>query len=223
VLDVGCGEGRHTVEICHWDCRAVGVDLSRTDLKVAKLLLGYERRDQGIAGSGDFMAVDAQHLPFNDNAFDKIVCTEVLEHIPDDKAGIRELVRVLKPGGLIAVSVPNFWPEILFWTISWGYWHSPGGHIRFYRPGEMEAALQEGGLEIYARRLRHTIQAVYWFFRCAFGINNEDFVVTRNLQKAMQWHYRTRPRLLEYAEALVNPVFGKDLVFYGRKPTSPPG
>jgi SAM-dependent methyltransferase len=220
VLDVGCGEGRHTSEACHWECRAVGVDLSEADLRLAKRLLGYQERAHEIKGRADFIAVDAQNLPFRDGVFDKIVCTEVLEHIPDDKAGIRELVRVLKPGGLIAVSVPNFWPEIVFWTISWGYWHSPGGHVRFYRPGEMETALTEGGLEIYAQRLRHTIQTMYWFFRCAFGINNENFLITRYLQKLVQWHYRRRLRLLEYMEACVNPVLGKDLVFYGRKPTN---
>lgn len=198
----------------------MGVDLSEADLRLAKRLLGYQERAHEIKGRADFIAVDAQNLPFRDGVFDKIVCTEVLEHIPDDKAGIRELVRVLKPGGLIAVSVPNFWPEIVFWTISWGYWHSPGGHVRFYRPGEMETALTEGGLEIYAQRLRHTIQTMYWFFRCAFGINNENFLITRYLQKLVQWHYRRRLRLLEYMEACVNPVLGKDLVFYGRKPTN---
>jgi SAM-dependent methyltransferase len=218
VLDVGCGEGRHTSEACHWPCRAVGVDLSLSDLRKAQSLLNYQTMAREIVGRHDLIAVDAQNLPFRNGAFDKIVCTEVLEHIPDDRAGIRELVRVLKPGGLIAISVPNYWPEIVFWTISWGYWHSLGGHIRFYRPGEMEATLTENGLDIYAQRLRHTVQTVYWFFRCAFGIRNENFVFTKSLQKLMQWQYRRRLRLLESLEALANPVLGKDLVFYARKP-----
>ncbi len=218
MLDVGCGEGRHTSEACHWPCRAVGVDLSMDDLRKAQSLLRYQIAAQEIVGRPDLVAVDAQNLPFCDDVFDKIVCTEVLEHIPDDKAGIRELVRVLKPGGLIAISVPNYWPEIVFWSISWGYWHSLGGHIRFYRPGEMAAALTDNGLDIYAQRLRHTVQTVYWFFRCAFGIRNENFVFTKSLQKLMQWQYRRRLRLLESLEALANPVLGKDLVFYARKP-----
>lgn len=188
------------------------------DLRKAQSLLAYQTMAHEIVGRPDLIAVDAQNLPFRDGVFDKIVCTEVLEHIPDDKAGIRELARVLKPGGLIAISVPNYWPEIVFWTISWGYWHSLGGHIRFYRPGEMAAALTENGLDIYAQRLRHTVQTVYWFFRCAFGIRNENFVFTKSLQKLMQWQYRRRLRLLESLEALANPVLGKDLVFYARKP-----
>jgi SAM-dependent methyltransferase len=222
VLDVGCGEGRHTSEICLWDCHAVGVDLSLDDVKVAKYVLSYKRWAHEAIGLGDFMAADAEHLPFEDATFDRIVCTEVLEHIPDDKAAIRELVRVLKPGGLMAVSVPNYLPEVLFWTISWGYWHSPGGHIRIYKPGEMVDALREGGLEVYAERRRHSIQSFYWFLRCAFGVNNENFFITKYLNKVLQVHYWLRLRSLEYVESFVDLVLGKDLILYGRKPSSLP-
>ena len=218
MLDVGCGNGRHSAEVCRWDCRAVGVDVSVQELKIAKYFLAHKRSRREAVGHGDFMAADAEHLPFKDGVFDRIVCTEVLEHIPDDRAGIRELVRVLKPGGLMAVSVPNYLPEVLFWTISWGYWHSPGGHIRIYKPGEMAQMLSEGGLELYAQRLRHAIQTVYWFLRCSFGINNESFFISRYFQKFVQWHYRRRVRLLEYLEASTNFAFGKDLILYGKKP-----
>jgi ubiquinone/menaquinone biosynthesis C-methylase UbiE len=218
VLDVGCGNGRHTAEVCRWDCCAVGVDVSVQELKIAKYFLAHKRSRREVVGHGDFMAADAEHLPFKDGVFDRIVCTEVLEHIPDDRAGIRELVRVLKPGGLMAVSVPNYLPEVLFWTISWGYWHSPGGHIRIYKPGEMAQMLSEGGLELYAQRLRHAIQTAYWFLRCSFGINNESFFISRYFQKFVQWHYRRRVRLLEYLEAFTNFAIGKDLILYGKKP-----
>ena len=220
MLDVGCGGGRHTVEMCHWECRAVGVDLSRDDLKLAKLLIGYEKRDLGTVGRADFAAADVEHLPFRDELFDKIVCTEVLEHIPDDKAGLRELIRVLKPGGLIAVSVPAYLPEITMWTISWQYWHSPGGHIRFYRPGEMLAALRQNGLDVYAQRRRHSLQTFYWFVRCAFGIRNQNFLV-RFVERVIKLIYWRRLRTVEYLEALTNPFMGKDLVFYARKPDGP--
>ena len=218
MLDVGCGSGRHTTEICRWDCRAVGVDVSVQDLKMAKFVLAHKRWGHEALGYGYFIAADAARLPFKDGVFDRIVCTEVLEHIPDDRAGIRELVRVLKPGGLMAVSVPNYLPELLFWTISWGYWHSPGGHIRIYKPGEMARMLSESGLELYAQRLRHAIQTVYWFSLCSFGIRNENFIISRYFQKFVQWHYWRRLRTLEYLEAFTNFAFGKDLILYGKKP-----
>ena len=167
------------------------------------------------------MMASATRLPFRDGTFDKIVCTEVLEHIPDDKGSISEMLRVLKPGGLIAISVPAYRPEKVFWTVSWDYWHSPGGHIRYYRPGEMLAALQSTGLEIYAERRRHTIQAMYWFLRAVVGKRNENALILRILTKVTSLYYWRRLRALEYLEALMNPFMGKDLVFYGKKPVDP--
>ena len=160
----------------------------------------------------------AQELPFPDATFDKVVCTEVLEHVPDDKRALSEMVRVLKPGGLIAVSVPAYAPEKIFWTISWDYWHSPGGHIRYYQPGEMLARLQESGLNVYAERRRHTIQTLYWLLFCAVGKRNANAPVLRYLNKVTSLYYWRRFKPLEYLEALMNPFMGKDLVFYARKP-----
>ncbi len=218
MLDVGCGSGRHTAEVCRWKCRSVSVDVSVEELKDAMQLVAQKRRKGELQGYGDFVAASAERLPFRDGVFDRIVCTEVLEHIPDDRAGIRELVRVLKPGGLIAVSVPNYLPEVLFWILSPAYWLAPGGHIRIYKPGEMAQMLSEGGLELYAQRLRHGIQTAYWFLRCTFGYHNEDSFIISNFQRLVQWHYRRRVRLLENLEALTNFVFGKDLILYGKKP-----
>ena len=221
MLDVGCGQARHTSEICHWDCRAVGVDISFDDLAVARYLISYRRWAHEIIGDADFLMAAAERLPFPDGTFDKIVCTEVLEHIPEDKGALSEMIRVLKPGGLIAVSVPAYIPEKVFWTLSWDYWHSPGGHIRYYRPGEMLAALRESGLDIYAERRRHTIQTLFWLLRCAVGKRNENSRLLVYLTKVISLYYWRRLRLLEYLEALTNPFMGKDLVFYGRKPASP--
>ena len=81
--------------------------------------------------------------------------------------------------------------------------------------------LSEGGLELYAQRLRHAIQTAYWFLRCSFGIDNEDFFVSRYFQKFVQWPCRRRVGLLERLEAFTNLAFGKDLILYGKKPPCP--
>jgi SAM-dependent methyltransferase len=221
VLDLGCGSGRHTIEACLWPCRTVGVDLSHGDLLRARWMLADKQRRKIALGHADFIVADAEHLPFRDDAFDKVICTEVLEHIPDDQQGMRELARVLRGGGEIAVSVPNYLPERVFWTLSWDYWHTPGGHVRLYRPGQVHRALERTGLEIHTRRYRHSIQSVYWFFRCLFGKNNENMIFTRYLQKFINWyHHRRRLRALELAEAVADLVIGKDMILYGRKPDS---
>ncbi len=223
VLDLGCGSGRHTIEACLWPCYTVGVDLSRHDLLRARWMLADKQRRKIARGHADFIVADAQFLPFRDGAFDRVMCTEVLEHIPDDRQGMRELARVLRGGGEIAVSVPNYLPERVFWRLSWEYWHTPGGHVRIYRPGEAARALEGNGLELHTRRYRHSIQSVYWFFRCLFGKNNENFIFVRLLQHFINWyHHRRRLRMLELAESVADLVIGKDMILYGRKPESSP-
>ena len=232
VLDLGSGNGRHTIEACHWPCRVVSVDVDREELRKARYFLRarpgsspYNRdpvvgQRETVPGWADFVVADAQHLPFREGAFDKVLCTEVLEHIPDDRAGIRELYRVARPGADVAVSVPRYGPERAFWTLSWDYWHTPGGHVRMYRPGEMAHYLREQGFDLRTTRYRHAFQSVYWFLRCAFGKNNERRLLPRAVFFFITWYHRTRPRLLEQVEAAANLIIGKDMVLYTRKPAA---
>ncbi len=230
LLDLGSGNGRHTIEACRWPCRVVSVDVDEEELRQARYFLRvpegtspYDRsaqEEQRTPGWADFILADAQHLPFRDGAFDKVLCTEVLEHIRDDKAGIRELYRVAKPKADVAVSVPRYGPERVFWTISWEYWHTPGGHVRMYRPGEMARYLREQGFELRTTRYRHAFQSVYWFLRCTFGKDNEGRLLSRTMLRFINWYHGTRPALLERIEALANLIIGKDMVLYSRRPTA---
>ena len=204
LLDLGSGNGRHTIEACRWPCRVVSVDVDVEELRRARYYLrapkgtspydrqAQRRRKEGIRGWADFIVADAEHLPFRDGSFDKVMCTEVLEHIPDDKEGIRELYRVAKQGGDIAVSVPRYWPERVFWTLSWEYWHTPGGHVRIYRPGEMARHLREQGFDLHTTRYRHAFQSIYWMLRCTFGKNNEGHLLPRTMLRRGQSGYSPR-------------------------------
>ncbi len=233
VLDLGSGNGRHTIEMCAWRVRVVSVDVDPEELRRARYYLetpagvspfdldARKKHRRNNRGWADFIVADAQHLPFKDGIFDKVLCTEVLEHIPDDKQGIRELYRVAKPGAGVAVSVPRFWPERVFWWLSWEYWHTPGGHVRMYRPGEMYRYLTAQGFDIQKMRYRHSFQAIYWFLRCAFGKNNEGRLLPRTWMRFINWYHRARPKVVEQAEATLNLIAGKDMVHYGRKPAGP--
>ena len=217
VLDLGCGNGRHTLEAARYAARVVGLDFSRDDLNAARYMLADLKRRGEIKGHVDLVLGDAQNLPFKDGAFDHALCTEVFEHIPDDRRGIAEFERVTKPGAPVAVSVPNYWPETVFWTLSWDYWHTPGGHVRRYRPGEMWRILEGQNIDLEFQRNRHSSQAVYWFIRCLFGIKNENFPPTRMCFRLINWHHNRRIRLLEWMEAVANLVIGKDMILYGHK------
>jgi len=96
ILEIGCGTGNVLREMKVG--RVVGVDISVGVLRRAREKLG----DRGRLISGD-----AEALPFPDQSFDKILCTEVLEHVLNPGAVISEIGRLMKSGGIAVVSVPN--------------------------------------------------------------------------------------------------------------------
>src|SRR3981189_3037842 len=102
-------------------------------------------KDQGEApesARAEAVKGDALDLPYADGTFDCVVASEILEHVPEDDRAIAELVRVLKPGGALAITVPRWLPERVCWALSDEYHANEGGHIRIYRA----AALRDKGL-----------------------------------------------------------------------------
>jgi len=99
VLDAGCGRGFYLnfLRVLHPEADVVGVELDRPLLTVAR---------SAVPGV-DLVNADLYHLPFRDAAFDKVVFSEVIEHVPDDAAALGELYRVLAPGGALALTTPN--------------------------------------------------------------------------------------------------------------------
>src|SRR4030065_418557 len=117
VLDVGCGEGRHSWEACKRnDCLVCALDLDETNLKKAHYALYLMEQQGETRGKWLRARGTITSLPFKDASFDKVICSEVLEHIPNDIQGIRELVRVLKGDGTLAISVPSYLPETSSWS-----------------------------------------------------------------------------------------------------------
>ncbi len=150
ILDAGCGEGFVAIVLQHvYGCRVVGLDADREILS-----LGLSRKKGG--GGNSWLVGDATKLPFDEAVFDGVVCSEVLEHLDDDFAAVRELGRVLKPGGALAVTVPcsgypglwdplnriresaglgHFSPESGFWGGVWAL------HLRLYTLEELSSVV----------------------------------------------------------------------------------
>lgn len=221
ILDLGSGNGRHTLEAARWDCSIVSVDLDREQLRKSRYMFFADHHAGRLPGYAEFALADAQFLPFADGAFDKVVATEVLEHVFDDERAMRELFRIVRPGGEIAVSCPHHRAERLLWRLSWEYWHSPGGHIRIYAKGDLARRLAHAGFTVEAERGRHAYQSVYWALRCLFGKDNPDFPLTRASWKYIDWSLRSRNPVAEGIEAALDRVIPKDHVVYARKANKP--
>ena len=134
VLDIGCGEGRHSIGLyVDREVNAIGIDLSMEDMKTAKNRIKDFSITETNTSSCVFGAGDIKSLPFEDNLYDAVICSEVLEHLESLDDAVSEIVRVLKPGGVLAVSVPRFIPELICWKLSSEYSKTPGGHVRIFR------------------------------------------------------------------------------------------
>ena len=158
VIDVGCGDGRHIVEAARRGCFAVGLDYDADELRRARARFDSQRVDLVVG--------DASRLPFRDAAFDAVICTETLEHLPDDAGAMREIARLLRPGGTLLGAVPSHFTELLFWRLSYGYWHTPGGHVRIYRPRSMVDQLARAGLHVTYVRYVHFVDSLVWLRFC---------------------------------------------------------
>jgi len=116
ILDLGCGFGRHAFEAARRGAVVVALDAGRDEVDGVSAMFGAMIVAGELSSDTSFTATvqgDALHLPFPDATFDRVICSEVLEHIPDDLAAMRELTRVLRPGGTMAVTVPRFAPELI--------------------------------------------------------------------------------------------------------------
>jgi ubiquinone/menaquinone biosynthesis C-methylase UbiE len=225
LLDLGCGAGRHAFESLRHGARVTAFDYDEAELKdVAAMANAMEA--EGDLGEGARSGVargDATALPFPDASFDRIIAAEVLEHISDDAAAIAELVRVLRPGGTMAVTVPAFVAERICWALSDEY-HAPfvaGGHVRIYTAAEMRNNLVAAGVEPYAAHKEHGIHAPYWWLKCAVGPTNDEHPLVRAYHHVLCWDIggaQPWSRLTRAADRVLTPVIGKSYVVYARKP-----
>jgi SAM-dependent methyltransferase len=218
VLDLGCGEGRHVHHLhMHAVSNVVGMDLDALSLEKAEggLRLLPQRADDAPATG--FVKGDAYRLPFPDGAFDVVICSEVLEHLPDYPRAVAEIRRVLKPGGRLCVSVPTAWVERICWKLAPppdGYPFAPGGHIRIFDELELRYAIELQGFAYAGKHRAHGLHAPYWWLKCLFWRRRHDHPLIKLYHRFLVWDLMQRPMFTRALEALLGPVIGKSLVLY---------
>jgi hypothetical protein len=146
-----------------------------------------------------------------------VIISEVLEHIPDDRAVIAELTRVLRPDGMAAVTVPRWWPERVCWALSDAYHQVEGGHVRIYRRRQLLSRLRAAALVPMRSHHAHALHSPYWWLKCLFGTDNEGARLPRLYHRMLVHDILHRPWWTRTAERLLNPLVGKSLVVYLEK------
>lgn len=130
--------------------------------------------------------------------------SEILEHIPSDESAISEMVRVLKPGGVAAVTVPRYWPEKVCWALSDEYHEVEGGHVRIYKASELAGKLRTAGLEVTGTDHAHALHAPYWWLKCAVGVENNDNPLVKGYHQLLVWDMMSKPWLTRVGEQVLN-------------------
>ena len=222
VLDLGCGFGRHAFEAARRGARVVALDAGHDEVLAVRATFAAMCDAGELTGDTFAVAVqgDALALPFADETFERVICSEVLEHIPDDLGAMSELARVLKAGGTMAITVPRRGPERINWALSDAYHSVPGGHIRIYSRRVLEERLASVGLRVRSHHYAHALHSPYWWLKCLVGTTNETNFLVRQYHRLLVWDIMKHPALTTRLEAALNPFLGKSLVVYLEKPVA---
>jgi SAM-dependent methyltransferase len=219
VIDVGCGAGRHAFEAYRRGADVIAFDRDESELRsVETILRAMSEAGEAPAGaSAKVVLGDALSLPYADETFDCVIASEILEHVPEDDAAISELVRVLKVGGTLAVSVPRWLPERVCWLLSDEYHGNEGGHVRIYRASELRDKITGGGMELTHAHHAHALHSPFWWLKCAVGVSNSEHPAVAAYHKLLVWDLMRRPKITQLAESLLNPLVGKSVAMYFTK------
>lgn len=217
VLDLGCGRGRH-LHALYWHERALdvtGLDLDFADLGAA--IDGFFELPpppETPPRTAVFTVGDAGRLPFADASFDAVICSEVLEHLPDVPLALSEIDRVLKPGGKFALSVPRYWPEKICWALSEEYHNTPGGHVRIFKDQALRKTVEARGFTFRHRHWAHALHSPYWWLQCALWERREQSRLVTAYRKILEWDLLSAPRVTRWTEKALNPLLGKSVALY---------
>jgi ubiquinone/menaquinone biosynthesis C-methylase UbiE len=221
LLDVGCGEGRHVIHAClEHNILGVGVDLSIRDLKTtAERFAPFAKYNRNSCFS--IQQADARKLPFADKSFDKIICSEVLEHIENYPAVLQEINRVLKPNGILAVSVPRAWPEKICWTLSAAYHQVEGGHVRIFNARQLRAEIESMQFTFTHRYWAHALHSPFWWLKCLCWHTQDKSWLIKTYHRLLVWDLMQKPWITQTLEKLLNPLLGKSVVMHFKKCDKP--
>ena len=218
LLDAGCGGGRHAFGALERGAHIVAVDLDIEGLRLARTGIHERRATATEKLHGGVVRGDFFGLPVPDAVFDRVICAEVMEHVDDYASAIRELARVMRPGGTLGLTIPTAITEHVYLRLTRDYFESPGGHIRIFRPRELALAMSCAGLRVTGVSFAHSLHSPYWAIRSVLGLHDEAAGPTRAYRKFLI--RATHSRIWNRVERILDWVWPKSLVLYGTRVAS---
>lgn len=138
ILDVGCGTGLNMKYLARYG-QVTGADLSSTALNFCR-----------VRGHTRLIKSPIERLPFSDNTFDLVTALDIIEHLDDDLAGLKEIQRVLKPGGRVFILVPAY-------KFLWSLQDEISSHRRRYITRQLRAVIMGSGLRVERMTYANTL------------------------------------------------------------------
>lgn len=212
VLDLGCGTGRHCFNHQIKKAKIIPLDKDPESMKeiTKKIESSKTNKNEHFPIQGG-----AIKLPFKDRSFDKVICSEVLEHLPDPNSCLKEINRILKPNGEIAVSVPTYFTEIVIDRLADEYLGKKGGHIHVFKKEDLAKKIERNGFKIYSTDSAHSLHFIYWSLRAIFGIEEEENTIPKIYQNFLEKTYTSN--FWKNVENNLNKAIPKSNVFYAEK------
>ena len=216
VIDIGCGDGYYLHLLSNLGISKLQLSGTDFDIKGLEKTKFNLKNPQIKIFPGDLM----KRLPFSDNYFNKAVMSEVAEHLPDDIKGLKEVCRILKPNGVLCLTVPHANYPLLWDPINWmferffnihvksgffaGIWNQ---HIRLYQPLQIKLILEKAGFKVeklesltfWCLPFNH-----YLVNLVARYLHHQYVKGTPNISLNKFTTYPSRPTLFNFAFSLVN-------------------
>lgn len=198
ILDAGCGDGSLSIALAKNGFKVMSMDSAAGCVK----MLNEKIKKNGLANNVDCRQGDITKLDYPEGFFDGIVCGEVLEHVPDDKAAVVEFKRVLKKGGVCVISVPTN-PKM------WDIGDEIAGHVRRYKKEEIISLFQNNGFAVEKIR--------FWGFLLMWLYHKTVFLpwvkITNNSSSERSGNILTKIGQNSLVSSLIANIFKIDSLF----------
>ena len=124
---------------------------------------------------------------------------------------MKEMVRVLKPGGVLAISVPRYLPERICWLISSEYHNVAGGHKRIFNHNQLKRLAETEGVKYQRFHWAHALHSPYWWLKCLFWGREKDHRLVELYHQFLIWDLMKKPLLTRFLEKLLQALDWKKL------------